>query len=78
MPYPTLMYLHYVMEAQDYFREAQQEGTAAAKLDKLAAAFDALKQASEHGAPNETVRELRLRYYEEFLTITKEEPPPIS
>ena len=46
MPYPTLMYMHYVMEAQDYFREAQQLSSATDKLDRLKAALDALDNAS--------------------------------
>ncbi len=40
MPYPTLMYMHYVMEAQDYFREALQQSYCDHKLDRLK---DALK-----------------------------------
>jgi hypothetical protein len=79
MPYPTLMYMHYVMEAQDYFREAQQLSTATDKLDRLKAALESLDNAKECGAPSETVHELRMRYYEEFLKIAdKENPPPVS
>jgi len=76
MPYPTLMYMHYVMEAQDYFREALQQSTATIKLDRLKGALDALDHASDCGAPVETIHELRMRYYEEFIKITESEQPP--
>ena len=76
MPYPTLMYMHYVMEAQDYFREALQPSSATIKLDRLKAALDALDNARDCGAPVETIHELRMRYYEEFIKITENEPPP--
>jgi hypothetical protein len=76
MPYPTLMYMHYVMEAQDYFREAQQLSSATDKLDRLKAALESLDNALDCGAPAETIHEMRMRYYEEFLKITESEQPP--
>ena len=76
MPYPTLMYMHYVMEAQDYFREAQQLSSATDKLDRLKSALESLDNALNCGAPAETIHEMRMRYYEEFLKITESEQPP--
>jgi hypothetical protein len=79
MPYPTLMYMHYVMEAQDYFREAQQHSSAAIKLDRLTAALESLDNAKECGVPLEIIYELRMRYYEEFLKIAESEQSfPVS
>jgi hypothetical protein len=68
--------MHYVMEAQDYFREALQQSSATIKLDRLKAAFDALDHAGDCGAPMETIHEMRMRYYEEFLKIAESEQPP--
>ena len=77
MSYPSLMYLHFVMEAQECFHQALAETTTGIKLDKLAAGFEALKQASACGAPEDILHELRLRYYEEFLNVANKEQPPI-
>ena len=76
MPYPTLMYMHYVMEAQDSFREAQQQSSATNKLDRLMAALESLDNARDCGAPAETIHEMRMRYYEEFIKIAESEHPP--
>jgi hypothetical protein len=70
------MYMHYVMEAQDYFREAQQLSSATDKLDRLKASLESLDNALNCGAPAETIHEMRMRYYEEFLRITESEQPP--
>jgi hypothetical protein len=76
MPYPTLMYMHYVMEAQDYFRETQQLSSATDKLDRLKDALKSLDNALDCGAPSEIIHEMRMRYYEEFFKIAGSEPPP--
>ena len=73
MPYQTLMYMHYVMEAQDHFREAQRMTSASNKLDGLIAALESLDNARECGAPAETIHEMKLRYYREFFKITEGE-----
>ena len=78
MPYPTLMYMHYVMEAQDYYREAQQLSSATIKLDRLKDALDSLDNALNCGAPSEIIHDLRMRYYEEFLKIAGSEQSPLT
>ena len=79
MPYPTLMYMHYVMEALDYFREAQQQSTALNKLERLIAALESLDNARDCGAPAETIHEMKMRYYQEFFEIAESEhAPPAS
>jgi hypothetical protein len=76
MPSPSLMYMHYVMEAQEHFREAKEEISALRKLDRLAAALESLNIARECGAPPATILKMQMRYYQEFFEIVKQEDFP--
>lgn len=67
MTHETEMFIHFVMTANDLIVEALKEKSKISKLDLLNRAAESLNEAERHGAPKETLKELRTLIANKFL-----------
>ena len=61
------MHVHYVMLAQEYFRESLTLTQNSEKLEKINSASELLNEAQGCGVSSKSLSGMRVRYCEEFI-----------